>query len=86
MTREDIHEKIHFGDRLDYRSFNELHETIEEIFDYFEEDEPILNNYTFTSCDDCKHLENREESLKHNCLSEVCRTCSRNNRDNWEKK
>lgn len=49
MTREDIHEKIHFGDRLDYRSFNELHETIEEIFDYFEEEEEIIKN-----CNNCK--------------------------------
>ena len=54
MNREEIHEKLHFGDRLDYRSFNELHETIEEIFDYFEE-EPLLNNFKFTSCDDCKN-------------------------------
>lgn len=82
MTREDIHEKIHFGDRLDYRSFNELHETIEEIFDYFEDEEEEI----IRSCNGCKHLENREELLKHSCLIEVCRTCSRSNIDNWEQK
>ena len=38
------------------------------------------------SCDGCKHLSSREENLKHSCLIEVCRTCSRNNNDNWEQK
>lgn len=38
------------------------------------------------NCNDCKHLENREELLKHSCLIEVCRVCSRNNNDNWELK
>jgi hypothetical protein len=38
------------------------------------------------SCEDCKHLANREKNLKHSCLIEVCRTCSRNNNDNWEQK
>ena len=70
MNRDDIHERLHFGDKLDYRSFNELHEAIEEIFDYFEEEEPILNNYTFTSCDDCK---NKLDGI----FQEVCSNCKR---------
>lgn len=69
MNRDEIHERLHFGDRLDYRSFNELHEAIEEIFDYFEE-EPILNNYTFTSCADCK---NKIDGI----FQEVCSNCKR---------
>ena len=69
MNRDDIHERLHFGDKLDYRSFNELHEAIEEIFDYFEE-EPISNNYTFTSCDDCK---NKIDGI----FQEVCNNCKR---------
>ncbi len=36
MTREEAHEELHFGERLDYISFNELHMGIEQIYEYFE--------------------------------------------------
>lgn len=38
------------------------------------------------SCNGCKYLEDREELLKHSCLIEVCRNCTRSNIDNWEQK
>ena len=56
--------------RFDEQSF------IDKIYDSFEN----------RSCDNCKYLANREENLKHSCLIEVCRTCMRNNNDNWEQK
>ena len=37
-------------------------------------------------CDNCKHLKTRQKNLKFECLMEVCRTCTRNNNDNWEVK
>lgn len=40
-----------------------------------------LNN---RSCENCRHLEKKEKNLKFECLLEVCRTCTRNNNDNWE--
>lgn len=42
-----------------------------------------LNN---RSCENCRHLEKKEKNLKFECLLEVCRTCTRNNNDNWEVK
>lgn len=36
------------------------------------------------SCNGCKHLLEKEENLKHNCLIEVCKSCTRNNIDRWE--
>lgn len=38
------------------------------------------------SCENCRHLEKKEKNLKFECLLEVCRTCTRNNNDNWEVK
>lgn len=38
------------------------------------------------SCNGCKYLEDREELLKHSCLIEVCRNCTRSNIDRWEQK
>ena len=73
MTREEIHEKIHFGDRLDYRSFNELHEVIEEIFDYFEDD---------NHCSRCKH----HLSENGNFPLEPCGECSLWYSSQWESK
>lgn len=37
-------------------------------------------------CDNCKHLKTRQKNLKFECLMEICRTCTRNNNDNWEVK
>lgn len=54
---------------------NELKEAIAEL--------ETLNN---KSCENCKHLEEKEKNLKFECLLEVCRTCTRNNNDNWELK
>jgi hypothetical protein len=38
------------------------------------------------SCDGCKHLPDKKKNLKYECLIEVCRSCTRNNIDNWEQK
>ena len=38
------------------------------------------------NCNNCKHLAEKEKNLNFECLIEVCRTCSRNNNDNWELK
>ncbi|MCR8711307.1 hypothetical protein [Aliarcobacter butzleri] len=54
---------------------NETKEAIEEL--------EALNN---RSCENCRHLEKKEKNLKFECLLEVCRTCTRNNNDNWEVK
>ena len=58
-----------------YPSKNEILEAIAEL--------EALNN---KSCENCKHLEEKEKNLKFECLLEVCRTCTRNNNDNWEPK
>jgi len=36
------------------------------------------------SCNDCKHLKEKQLALKYSCIFEVCRTCCRNNNDKWE--
>lgn len=36
------------------------------------------------SCNGCKHLEERELGLRNSCVFEICRSCCRNNNDNWE--
>lgn len=38
------------------------------------------------SCESCKHLEEKELGLQYSCIFEVCRSCCRNNKDNWESK
>lgn len=64
-----------FGVQNSIEEIEKIHEAIAEL--------EALNS---RSCDNCKHLEVREELLKHSCLQEVCRTCTRNNNDNWESK
>ena len=43
IKREEAHEELHFGTRLDYMSFNELHMGIEAIYD------------SIGSCGECKY-------------------------------
>lgn len=54
-------------------------EIMNKLFKELEE----LNN---RSCESCKHLEKKEKNLQFECLIEICRTCSRNNNDNFEEK
>jgi len=74
MTRDDAHEKLHFGNRLDYQSFWELHSVIDEIFDDID-----LEIQSSRSCDGCKHKAG-------NAYSKICKTCSRFYADNYEDK
>lgn len=74
MTREEAHEKLHFGNKLGYLDFNELHIGIENIFDDFEEKLEQLQN---KSCDGCKY----EGTKVIDCLD-----CSRYYRDRYESK
>ena len=36
-----------------------------------------------TNCNECIYLEEKEKNLKFQCLIEQCRTCRRNNKDNF---
>ena len=56
-----------------YPSKKDIEEAIKEL-------EELQNK----SCNGCKHLLEKEENLKHNCLIEVCRSCMRSNIDRWE--
>lgn len=38
------------------------------------------------SCNGCRHLKQKEENLNHDCLIEVCKSCTRSNIDKWEQK
>lgn len=58
------------------QQINDIDEAIEELELY------TINN----SCNDCKHLEEKEENLKNHCLIDVCRSCKRSNIDKWERK
>lgn len=71
MTREEAHEKLHFGNKLGYLDFNELHIRIEEIFDDFEEKLEQLQN---RSCENCKHSkieDNVWKNMRCNCDSDI---------------
>ena len=53
---------------------------------YLEECIKELEELNNRSCDGCKYLEKKEKNLQFKCLIEICRTCSRNNNDNFEEK
>lgn len=54
---------------------NQIDEAIAELEALIEKDK---------SCNGCKHLEERELGLRNSCVFEICRSCCRNNNDNWE--
>lgn len=76
----------YFIDSFDEYSYDEGLHTAKiykiKIFEAIEELEALQNR----SCENCRHLEKKEKNLKFECLLEVCRTCTRNNNDNWEPK
>lgn len=76
----------YFIDSFDEYSYDEGLHTAKiykiKIFEAIAELESLNNR----SCNNCKHLEEKEKNLKFECLLEVCRTCTRNNNDNWELK
>lgn len=72
----------------------EIKESIKELEAYIANNQGIkrrlnnalnsLNTLKNNSCDNCIHLEEKEENLKNHCLIDVCRSCKRNNIDRWE--
>ena len=74
ITREEAHEKLHFGNKLSYLDFNILHEGIEEIYDGFEKKETD----GYTSCENCVN--------KTDVYLEVCGMCKHYYGDYFEKK
>ena len=59
MTIEQAHEKLHFGHKLDYLAFNELHIGLEEIYDDFKNrtcDNCRFDNYENSRCDLKRHI------------------------------
>jgi len=76
MTRDDAHEKLHFGNRLNYQSFWELHSVIDKIFDDID-----LEIQSSRSCDGCIN-----KPLPKGNYPEACETCSRFYADNYEDK
>ena len=68
---------LFFGVQESIEKIELIHEAIEEL--------EKLKKLNSRSCDSCKHLSSREKDI-NNYLQEVCRTCTRNNNDNWESK
>jgi hypothetical protein len=62
ISREEAHEKLHFGNKLDYMAFNDLHEGIEEIYD------------SIGTCGECQHYKYEQidvESFRAMCTKDI---------------